>query len=139
MNFDLKKLEDKIYNIIVDTLSSEEKELRNIKGHDDDNYIGVLSAPELYLAFLIGKNITSKLSLALNEEIVWNREVNKSYGFTDFEFTIGEQIFAFELKIKQTWDSYINDIDKLNKNYEDNINKYFIYEEDYCFFYFFVF
>src|SRR5690606_31709516 len=115
-----------IYNIIVETLKNEEIELKEINGHDKDNYIGVLSAPELYLAFLIGKNLIKKLSLILEENIIWNREVTKKNGRTDIEMKIGNKSYAFELKIKQTFYNYLNDIDKLNKNYDDNTNKYFI-------------
>lgn len=100
--------EIQLYNILLETIIKEDLELTNLTGS------GIFYAPELYIAFVLGKEIKRNEKLIFNQESTWIRETDfgKS-GPTDFAFKIKGSTFAFELKIRANLFSYKADIEKL--------------------------
>ena len=114
-----------LYNIIVELLKSEDKEL-----HPLTNF-GIFYAPELYIAFIIGKEIKKNEITVLGRSMDWIREIDlKNGGPTDFAFinkdkdSNGKE-YAFELKLRDTYEAYCADIEKL-KRLDGNYLKYFL-------------
>ncbi len=116
--------EEKLYKCIYDILENESSEIEKLTGE------GIFYAPELYIAFLLGKKIKINEFEIFNEETNWVREINLGNGGpTDLCIFTQNKFYAFEFKIRATIDSYSRDIEKLIKlkNYHDKvIEKYFI-------------
>ncbi|MDF0718371.1 hypothetical protein PY092_19610 [Muricauda sp. 334s03] len=85
----------KLYEIIYETVLEEDNELTNLTGK------GIFYAPELYVAFILGKSIKKNEISIFNKEVSWVRETNLgNTGPTDFAFEVDEATFAFELKLR---------------------------------------
>jgi hypothetical protein len=109
-----------LYNTISHRIEKEDLELTNLNGE------GIFFAPELYIAFTIGKAIKSNEVSVFGERTEWHREIDFGNGGpTDFAFRTSEKIYAFELKIRDTYHSYYSDIEKLNK-LDNKYEKFFI-------------
>ena len=110
-----------LYDIIFDCLKQEDEELSPITSQ------GIFFAPELYVAFIIGKNIKRRELDVFDNRATWYRETDlKNGGPSDFAFNIeGQSTYVFELKMRQTIQAYNADINKL-KNLNPNHQKIFI-------------
>jgi hypothetical protein len=109
-----------LYNTIFSRIEKEDLDLTTLNGE------GIFFAPELFIAFTIGKEIKRNEVSVFGERTQWHREIDFGNGGpTDFAFRTSEKIYAFELKIRDTYHSYCSDIEKLNK-LDDNYEKFFI-------------
>ena len=81
------------------------------------NKTGVFFAPELYLAFCIGRDIyKDRVNIFGTEDIEWLREINLGNGGpSDIYFKTGDSNIIVELKLRDTGYSYQADIEKLNR------------------------
>lgn len=113
--------EQKLYDLIFNTLKKENEELQELTDY------GIFFAPELYIATLLGKEIKRKEMDIFGESVEWKREVqlDKKVGPTDIVFEKDQEIFVFEIKLRDTYHSYISDINKLKK-LDSNYRKYFL-------------
>ncbi len=113
-----------LFNSIFATLEKEDQELSQLSDE------GIFYAPELYIAILMGKAIKTNESEIFNAESKWIREtLFGNGGPTDFAFQVGNTKYVFELKLRDTVHSYINDVQKLKsmRDKEDiHYEKYFI-------------
>ena len=113
-----------LFNCIFSKLRQEDQELTQLSGE------GIFYAPELYVAIVMGKAIKSNETEIFNSESRWVRETSFGYGGpTDFAFHVGNTKYVFELKLRDTVHSYINDVQKLKSmsDKEDaHYEKYFI-------------
>ncbi len=110
-----------LYQTILKSLKLEDAELTDLSGQ------GIFYAPELYVAVVIGKAIKKLDKEIFGAPVKWIRETDFGNGGpTDFAFELGNSnIIAFELKLRQTVQSYKSDIEKLNK-LDSSYAKYFI-------------
>ena len=118
-----------LYNTIYNYIFQENEELFKLTD------FGIFNAPELYIAFNIGKEIKKSEIQLFGNKTDWIRETNFGGGGpSDFIFQSLEKTYIFELKLRDTIHSYTADIEKLlrlDKKYE----KYFMalvdaYERD---------
>lgn len=116
--------EDKLYKTILMEVLSIEKELETLKE-------GVFFAPELYIGFRISKAIYKIKSAIFPdlEDVVWLRECDlKNGGPSDIVFKYGDNNFlVIELKLRNTIDSYEQDILKLGRLKDEDGIKYHKY------------
>ncbi len=93
---------------ITKVINHVENELRELNK-------GIFFAPELYLAFEVGKALyAERMNVFGKERIEWLRETNLGNGGpSDLIFKIGEEYIVFEFKISSTSYSYEKDIEKL--------------------------
>ena len=98
-----------LYKIILENLQTEDQELTELTGN------GIFYAPELYIAFKLGKNIKKAEKSIFNQEVTWMRETNFENGDpTDFAFKVNNLTYAFELKLRDNLYAYKADVEKLN-------------------------
>ncbi len=111
-----------LYDIISFRIIQEDKELSNLV-----NY-GIFYAPELYIAFILGKYIKKYEIEIFGEKIKWERELKLSTnsGPTDFLFKTKNTTYVFELKLRDTIDAYDADVKKLQKLTDKQYKKYFL-------------
>lgn len=104
-----------IFEAIKYTVLAEEEDLKQIEK-------GIFFAPELALAYSIGKTIYRDREKIFNQpsnKILWRREINLNNGgpsdiIFEVEYESGEtHFFVIELKLRDTVDAYQKDIDKL--------------------------
>lgn len=110
-----------IFDTIKRTILDIEQEFFQIAGK------GIFYAPELYISTKIGLSIKKKAKdIFKHNEIEWFREYDlKNGGPSDLIFQINSsEQYVIELKIRNTIDSYIRDIEKLLR-LDSHINKYF--------------
>ena len=90
------------------------------------NNMGIYFAPELYIAFCIGKDIIKNQKPIFNAtNAEWLRETNLGNGgLTDIIFRVNDMYSIIELKIRDTVHSYKADIEKL-KRLKLNAQKFF--------------
>lgn len=109
---DIKISMDEIlaYQKIFEYLKSEDDNLRDLKS-------GIFFAPEIYIAFQIGKLSKINEQELFGQKINWHREYDlKNGGPSDIIFQKGNQdMIVFELKICNTYHSYIKDLEKLKR------------------------
>ena len=81
------------------------------------NNTGVFFAPELYIAFCIGRDIyKDRLNIFGTHDIEWLREINLGNGGpSDISFKTADNHIVFELKLRDTGYAYQADIEKLKK------------------------
>jgi len=109
-----------LYDEIFKLLEKENTELEKLTGK------GIFFAPELYIAFILGKKIKEKEQKIFGKQVEWLREVNfGNIGPTDLAFKTENEIYVFEIKLRETYFKYINDINKLNE-LDNNYKKYFL-------------
>ena len=109
-----------LYNTILSTIEKEDSDLASLTGR------GIFYSPELYIAFIIGKEIKRKEISIFGEKTEWIRETDFGNGGpTDFAFKTNQKTYAFELKVRDTYHSYSSDIEKLKK-LDDNYEKFFV-------------
>lgn len=108
------------YNLFYNRLLQEDRELTDLTGQ------GIFYAPELYIAFVLGKEIKKKEQLIFGQEDMrWIRETDiGAESPTDFAFVKEGKQFAFEMKLRSTYHAYGRDVDKLMTI--ENYDKYFI-------------
>lgn len=112
---------NKLYACIYKAIKDENDELLQLTEK------GIFSVPELYIAVVIDKSIMKNSESIFETKVEWLRECrfNKELGPVDFAFNTEEQTYIFELKIRDTVQSYIKDIEKL-KHQDESFCKYFI-------------
>ena len=109
-----------LYSVIFETLKNEDKELTCLTNS------GIFYSPELYIAFILGKNIKRSDKDIFSESVEWIRETNFGNGGpTDFAFKTNNKTYVFELKLRDTYHSYFSDIEKLKK-LDERFKKYFL-------------
>jgi hypothetical protein len=116
MNLDL------LYNTIFERLEKEDFDLTSLTGQ------GIFYSPELYIAFILGKEIKRKEISIFGEKQEWIRETDfKNGGPTDFAFRKENEVhtYAFELKLRDTVAAYSTDIQKL-KRLDNSYTKFFL-------------
>jgi hypothetical protein len=101
-----------LYNLIFNCLEQENHELIELTEE------GIFFAPELYIAFVLGKVIKKNFKdvFLSNNVVVWGREtvIEKSLGPIDIVFEIEEnKSVLMELKLRDTIHAYALDIEKL--------------------------
>ncbi len=112
--------EELLYKTIFDRLIQEDKELTSLTDQ------GIFYAPELYIAFIIGKEIKKNDAIIFGQPTKWIRETDFGNGGpTDLAFLTVNKTYVFELKLRDTIDAYSADIDKLKK-LGSTYSKYFI-------------
>ncbi len=79
------------------------------------NDTGVFFAPELYIAFCIGRDIyKNRLNIFGTQDIKWLRETNLGNGgLSDISFKTADNHVVIELKLRDTRYAYQADIEKL--------------------------
>lgn len=111
---------DILYQTIFNTLKKEDSELASLTGQ------GIFYAPELYVAFILGKEIKRNGNQIFEQCVEWIRETSfGKAGPSDFVFKADKKNYVFELKLRDTIRAYCKDIDKL-KSLDDNYMKYFL-------------
>ena len=109
-----------LYNTILERIQEEDSDLASLTGK------GIFYSPELYVAFIIGKEIKRNEIAIFGQKTEWIRETDfKNGGPTDFAFIMDKRTYAFELKLRDTFYSYSSDIEKLKK-LDDSYEKFFI-------------
>lgn len=109
-----------LYKTILSSIKKEDSDLASLTGR------GIFYSPELYIAFIIGKEIKRNENSIFGQYVEWIRETDFGNGGpTDFAFKTEEKTYAFELKIRDTHHSYSSDIEKLKK-LESSYEKYFV-------------
>lgn len=112
-----------LYDLIFNCLEQENHELTELTDE------GVFFAPELYIAFVLGKVIKKNFKdVFLTNNVVWRREtiIEKSLGPIDILFEITEnKSVLIELKLRDTIHAYALDIEKLKAQPIEH-TKYFI-------------
>jgi Holliday junction resolvase-like predicted endonuclease len=100
-----------LFDTIKNTICTIENELKNL-----DNK-GVFFAPELFIAFCIGKDIfISRENIFGTQKIDWLRETYLGNGGpSDIIFKKDETYVVIELKLRSTIDAYKKDVEKLKK------------------------
>lgn len=112
--------EQLLYKIIFDLLKKENKDLELLIDR------GIFFAPELYIAFILGKKIKEKEQLIFGRSVEWSREEKfGEIGPTDLAFKTDKDTFLFEIKLREKYHKYINDIKKLN-SLNNSYKKYFL-------------
>lgn len=112
--------EEFTYNLIFNLLQKEDAELTKLTNK------GIFYAPELYIAFIIGKELKKNENQIFGENVEWQREISiGTVGPTDVAFVGNLKSYAIELKLRDTVDSYSADIKKL-QGLPNNYVKYFI-------------
>lgn len=106
--------EQRLFDLIKETVSELNKELEEVNG------TGIYFAPELYVAFSIGKEIARRKDEIFRvKNVFWGRERDlKNGGPSDivFEQKFGKNkkvISVIELKLRDKYDAYKADIEKL--------------------------
>jgi len=96
------------------------------------NETGIFFAPELFIAFLLGKEITKNQELIFNNNnIIWDREIDLGNGGPSdivlYQLINNERKLGavFEFKLRDTIDAYKADIEKLLRLERPGLNKYF--------------
>lgn len=111
---------DLLYQTIFDTLKKEDEELTTLTGQ------GIFYAPELYIAFVLGKEIKKNDTSIFGQSVEWIRETSfGNAGPSDFAFKTSKKTYVFELKLRDTIDAYCVDIEKLRK-LDNDFAKYFL-------------
>jgi len=115
-----------LFKTISDNIKGLDKELESLNGS------GIFFAPELYIAFLIGKEITRNKEIIFgSKDIVWDRERDLGNGGPSdivFENIRGEKseiTAVFEFKLRDTVDAYKKDINKLLLLNKPDCRKFF--------------
>jgi hypothetical protein len=114
--------EELLYSTIYNRLAQEDKELTSLTEH------GVFFAPELYLAFILGKEIKKYEMKIFGQQTEWIRETDfRNGGPTDFAFETktDKKTYVFEVKLRSKVESYSRDIEKLKK-LDNSYSKYFL-------------
>ncbi len=118
--------ENELFESIYDFAADLDKELEDI------NRKGIFFAPELYVAFGMGKQIMKKKeSIFTDAQIEWGREEDlKNGGPTDIIFrniknTDKELLAVVELKLRDNYSAYKADIEKLLRLNDNSCKKYF--------------
>ena len=107
---------------ILESILEIDKELKSI------NNKGIYFAPELFIAFHVGKSIYKKREQIFStKDIEWERETRiPGYGIFDIAFKTGNtRKVVIEIKLISTGNSYKRDIEKL-KSLDKNILKLFV-------------
>jgi len=110
-----------LFSILKDTIDNIEADLRGT------NETGIYFAPELYVAFRMGQEIMkNKFKVFETENVEWLREINLGNGGpSDIAFKTHDGTYTvIELKVRNNYDAYKADIEKLKK-LPDNYCKYF--------------
>jgi hypothetical protein len=77
---------------------------------------GIFFAPELYISFCIGKDITKSCYNIFDTSVEWLRETNFGNGGpTDIIFKTADTYVLIELKLRDTIEAYKADIEKLRR------------------------
>jgi len=110
-----------LYLTIFATLENEDKELTKLTGQ------GIFFAPELHVAFILGKEIKKNdTEIFGHNNVEWLRETTfGDTGPSDFAFKADDKIHVFELKLRDTDKAYFEDIEKLKK-LDNSFEKYFL-------------
>ena len=109
-----------LYNTILNRIEKEDSDLSSLTGK------GIFYSPELYIAFIIGKEIKRNEMSIFGQKTEWIRETDLGNGGpTDFAFKTDKRTYAFELKLRDTSHSYSSDIEKLKK-LDDKYVKIFV-------------
>jgi hypothetical protein len=100
-----------LFEVIKETIIDIDKDLKSING------TGVFFAPELYVAFCIGKEIyKNRNQIFKNDEVKWARETNLGNGGpSDICFKVDDKNVVIELKLRSTTEAYESDIQKLSR------------------------
>jgi hypothetical protein len=110
-----------LFSIIKKTIDDINKDLC------ETNDTGIYFAPELYVAFRLGQEIMrSRFKVFGTENVEWLREINLGNGGpSDIVFNTHDGMYiVIELKLRNNYDAYKADIEKLKK-LPDNYCKYF--------------
>jgi hypothetical protein len=112
----------KLYRTIFKTIKKESKILEKLVKQ------GIFFAPELYIAFLIGKSLKKNDEKIFGEKVTWIREttIKNSNGPVDFLFQGNKKQYIFELKLRDTSHYYKKDIEKLIRLKEENRQLFFL-------------
>jgi len=109
-----------LYQTIFETLEKEDTELTKLTDQ------GIFFAPELYVAFILGKEIKKNDTEIFGTSTEWIRETSfNNSGPSDFAFKTDNKTYIFELKLRDTDKAYFNDIEKLKK-LDNGYVKYFL-------------
>lgn len=102
---------DVLFETIKNTIFSIDSELKEV------NNTGVFFAPELYIAFCMGRDIYINREVIFEDSNVkWRRETNLgNAGLSDIAFESRNCTVVIELKLIDTWDYYLRDIEKLKR------------------------
>lgn len=116
----MKTNQEKLFTCILDTVLRIENDLKSV------NSTGIFFAPELYLAFEVGKELYKKrIHIFGDNDIEWVRELNLGNGGpSDLILQSENDTYVFEFKIADKWNSYERDIAKL-KALKNSGNKSF--------------
>jgi hypothetical protein len=125
MNSKLKIDNTKLFDSIKSVVLQIETELYEI------NKSGIFFAPELYLAFEIGKALFREREAIFGTiDLEWIRERNLGNGGpSDLIFECGNEKIVFEFKIASTYNDYERDVIKLQKllsNDKITYHKFFV-------------
>lgn len=107
--------QEHLFGLITGVIQQIEKELAQYKK-------GIFFAPELHIAFEIGKALfKERRNVFGTEEVKWHREVDlKNGGPSDLVFEANNEKIVFEFKVSDTSQSYEKDINKLERLSESN-------------------
>ena len=125
MSKNMKTNQEKLFNCILDTVLRIENNLKSI------NSKGIFFAPEMHLAFEVGKELFKKrIHIFGDNDIEWIREMNLGNGGpSDLILQSENDTYVFEFKISDTWNSYERDIAKLKAlktSGNNSFHKFFI-------------
>jgi hypothetical protein len=110
-----------LFSSIKSTVNVIEDDLKQL------NNTGIFFAPELFIAFCIGRDIyKNKTEIFGTGEMKWSRELNLgNVGPSDNCFETKDNTIVIEVKISDTKYSYVSDIIKLKKLTDPKYLKFF--------------
>jgi hypothetical protein len=102
---------DLLFETIKKTIIDIESDLNIV------NKSGVFFAPELYVAFCIGKEVYKNRNIIFGtDKVEWIREANLGNGGpSDICFKVDNKNVVIELKLRSTSEAYESDIQKLSR------------------------
>ena len=110
-----------LYQKIYTCLKDEDQELTSLENN------GIFYAPELYVAFIMGKEIKKNDKAIFGTSAKWIREIDlKNGGPTDIVFKTEDLTYVFEIKLRDTYHAYNSDVIKLKKLDDRKYVKYFV-------------
>lgn len=99
-----------LFESIKRTVLQIEEELKT------SNKTGIFFAPELYVAFCIGRDVSNQRQEIFGKDVAWTRETDIGGGGpSDILFKDHETYTVIELKLRDTVYSYRADVEKLSR------------------------